>query len=105
MSAPAAKAFSEPVMTMAPTLASASKTSSAWHEFLDQAGVEGIQGLRPVEPYDGDTVTDLGGDAFIDHGRPLEADHSLTETVIRSVFFVFTQFRTEKRCPLFLELL
>jgi hypothetical protein len=30
MSAPAAKAFSEPVTTMQPILASASKASSAW---------------------------------------------------------------------------
>ena len=54
MSAPAANAFSEPVMTMQPMPSSASKRVGRRRELAHQRGVERIERLRPVEPDDAD---------------------------------------------------
>jgi GTP cyclohydrolase II len=49
MSAPAAKAFSLPVMTMQPMASSASKAFSACAELIHQLVVQRIQLLGPVQ--------------------------------------------------------
>ena len=50
MSAPAAKAFSLPVMTMQPMPSSASKASSAVDMLVDQLRVERVERIGTVEP-------------------------------------------------------
>ena len=62
MSAPAAKAFSLPVMTIAPIASSASKAASASRQFADQLLVQRIQRLRPVERDQADGTARLDDD-------------------------------------------
>ena len=69
MSAPAANAFSEPVMTMQPILSSASKASTACSKLAHQRAVERIERLRPVEPDQSDPAACLDDDVFGAHFR------------------------------------
>ena len=62
MSAPAANAFSEPVMTMQPILSSASNASTAAREFAHQRAVERVERLRPIEPDQADPAARLDDD-------------------------------------------
>ena len=65
MSAPAAKAFSDPVITMQPILRSASNASMAADQFADQLGIERVERLRTVEPDDADAAAGLDDDVFV----------------------------------------
>ena len=67
MSAPAANALSEPVMTMQPMPSSASNASIAACQLLDQRGVERIERLRPVEADDADLAAGLDDDVLVGH--------------------------------------
>ena len=68
MSAPAANAFSEPVIRMQPMLASASNAVDRGVELGDQRGVERVQRLRPVEADDADAAFGFDDDGFGAHG-------------------------------------
>ncbi len=68
MSAPAAKARSDPVMTMAPMALSASKASSAWPSSVtswSQSAFSALGRFRVIEP---DGATGFDEDGFIRHG-------------------------------------
>ena len=69
MSAPAAKAFSEPVMTMQPMPASASKPSSAWFSSptsVELSAFSACGRLRVIEP---DLAARLDEDGLVSHAR------------------------------------
>ena len=68
MSAPAAKAFSEPVIRMQPMPSSASKRRDRLRQFGIERGVERVERLRPVEPDDADATLGFDGDGFVAHG-------------------------------------
>ena len=69
-SAPAAKAFSEPVTTMARTRAEASISVSASPSSLEELLVERVERLRAVEPDERDMVLDLDDQRLVGHRRP-----------------------------------
>ena len=71
MSAPAAKAFSLPVMTMAPICGSWSNAVERLAELADQRRIERIERLRPVEPDEAHGVMSFDEDILIGHGIPL----------------------------------
>ena len=65
MSAPAAKAFSEPVSTMTPMPSSASKACQSLAKFDHQRIVQGVELLRPVQADQPDPLAGLGEDRFV----------------------------------------
>ena len=69
MSAPAANALSEPVMTMQPISPSASKPADGIGELAHQRGVERIERLRTIEPDQTDPAAGLDDDGVVAHGR------------------------------------
>ena len=68
MSAPAANAFSEPVITMQPMSSSASKAVDRGDELRHERGIERVERLRPVEPDDADPALRLDDDGLVAHG-------------------------------------
>ena len=70
MSAPAAKAFSLPVISMQPIASSASKASIACDNSALERRVERIELGRPVEPDDADAAFGLDDDVLVAHGAP-----------------------------------
>ena len=72
MSAPAAKAFSEPVMTIAPMPWIGSKARVPRH-FGEDLRVQRVQRLRPIERDQADLAARFGDDGFVGHGDPLVA--------------------------------
>ena len=69
MSAPAANAFSEPVMTMQPIASSASNASSAALSSRDQRIVQRIERLRAIETDDANAAIGFDENVFVSHGR------------------------------------
>ena len=71
MSAPAANALSEPVITMQPILGSASNAFSAWPNSRNQRAVERVEGLRAIEPDQSDLAAGFDNDVLVAHGVSL----------------------------------
>ena len=69
MSAPAAKAFSDPVSTIAPIAGIALEGVQRGVELLDQRARKRVQRLRPVEPDEADAAMGLDDDVGVGHGR------------------------------------
>ncbi len=69
MSAPAANALSEPVMTMQPILASASKPADGVGEFAHQRGIERVERLWAIEPDETDPAAGLDDDGLVSSWR------------------------------------
>ena len=69
MSAPAAKAFSDPVISRQPMLVSASKRVDRRDQFLHQRGVQRVERLRPMEADDADAAFRFDLDVLIAHGK------------------------------------
>ena len=67
MSAPAAKAFSDPVMSMQPILAIGLEAVDGVAQFADQLGIQRVEHLRPVQRDQADRPARLGGDGFVGH--------------------------------------
>ena len=67
MSAPAAKAFSLPVMTIAPIPGSASNSAAARGDFVHHLAVERVERLRPVQRDDADALLAVDQDGFVGH--------------------------------------
>ena len=57
MSAPAANAFSDPVITMAPIFGSPSKAGKRRQQFIQHLGIQRIERLRPVQGDEADLAT------------------------------------------------
>ena len=68
MSAPAANAFSEPVIRMQPMPSSASNAAIACRHLGIERGVERVKRLRPVEPDHADAAFGFDSDVFVGHG-------------------------------------
>ena len=71
MSAPAANAFSLPVISMQPMFVVRFECIDGLREFADQRAVERVQRLRPVEPDDADAALRFDDDVFVSHDVPI----------------------------------